>query len=144
MHTGNCKTLLKEVKEPSKWKETPTRRSEDFILLRPTHSEHFCQNPSGLFCLFFFFYFRAAPVAYANSQATGWIRAAPTGLHHSHSKAGSTRATSPTYTTAHSNTRSLTHWARPGIESASSWILVKFITTEPQQELPSWLFYRNW
>ena len=29
-----------------------------------------------------------------------------------------------TYTTAHGNTRCPTHWARPGIESASSWILV--------------------
>ena len=27
-------------------------------------------------------------------------------------------------TTAHSNTRSLTHWVRPGMEPASSWILV--------------------
>ena len=29
-------------------------------------------------------------------------------------------ATSSTYTTAHGNTRSLTHWARPGIEPTSS------------------------
>ena len=40
------------------------------------------------------------------------------------------------YATAHSNARSLTHWARPGIEPASSWILVGFITTEPPWELP--------
>ena len=33
-------------------------------------------------------------------------------------------ASSVTYTTAHGNTRSLTHWARPGIEPAFSWILV--------------------
>ena len=31
---------------------------------------------------------------------------------------------SVTYTTAQSNTRSLTHWARPGIKPMSSWILV--------------------
>ena len=37
-----------------------------------------------------------------------------------------------TYTTAHSNSRSLTHWERPGIERTSSWILVRFITPEPQ------------
>ena len=30
---------------------------------------------------------------------------------------------SATYTTAHSNTRSLTHWAGPGIKLASLWIL---------------------
>ena len=44
-------------------------------------------------------------------------------------------AESVTYTTAHVNARSLTHWARLGIEPASSWILVGFISTEPQQEL---------
>ena len=31
---------------------------------------------------------------------------------------------------AHGNARSLTHWARPGIEPASSWILVQFISAE--------------
>ena len=43
------------------------------------------------------------------------------------------KASSVTYTTAHGNARSLTHWARPGIEPKSSWILVGFVTTEPQQ-----------
>ena len=50
--------------------------------------------------------------------------------------------TSATYTTAHGNTGSTTHWARPGIEPTSSWILVGFIPNEPQQELhlmDSWL-----
>ena len=41
-----------------------------------------------------------------------------------------------TYTTAaRGNAGSLTHWARPGIEPASSWILVGFISTLPQGEL---------
>ena len=44
---------------------------------------------------------------------------------------GVTRATSVTYTTAHSNTVSLTHWVGPGIEPESSWILVRFLSTEP-------------
>ena len=43
----------------------------------------------------------------------------------------------PAYTTVPSNTRSLTHWARPGIEPASSWLLVSFVSTEPWGELPS-------
>ena len=43
------------------------------------------------------------------------------------------QATSVTYTTVHGNTRSLTHWVRPGVEPKSSWMLVGFITTEPQQ-----------
>ena len=42
---------------------------------------------------------------------------------------------SATYTTVHSNARSLTHWARPEIKPGSSWILVGFITTEPRQQL---------
>ena len=47
---------------------------------------------------------------------------------------------SVTYTTAHSNAESLTHWTRPGIEPASSWILVVFVTSEPQWELPGFCF----
>ena len=33
-----------------------------------------------------------------------------------------------TNTTAPGNARSLTHWVRPGMEPASSWILVRFVT----------------
>ena len=39
-----------------------------------------------------------------------------------------TQAACVTYTTAHDNTRSLTHCLRPGTKPASSWILVGFIT----------------
>jgi len=65
--------------------------------------------------LFFFFFFvfplfKVPPTAYAGSQARGQIRAIATGLHHSHSNAGS-----------------LTHGARPGIEPAYSWILAGFV-----------------
>ena len=41
----------------------------------------------------------------------------------------------PAYTTAHGNAGSLTHGARPGIEPVSSWMLVRFVSTEPRQEL---------
>ena len=37
------------------------------------------------------------------------------------------QAVSATYTTAHSNNGSLTHWARPGIDPPSSWIIVGFV-----------------
>ena len=37
-------------------------------------------------------------------------------------------ATSATYTTARGNTRSSSHWVRPGIEPESSWIPVGFLT----------------
>ena len=42
------------------------------------------------------------------------------------------RAASETYTTAHGNTGSLTHCVRPGIEPATSWILVGFVSAEPR------------
>ena len=57
-------------------------------------------------------------MTYGGSQAGGRIGAVAAGLHHSHS-----------------NVRSLTHRARPGIEPESSWIPVRFISTEPQREL---------
>ena len=44
------------------------------------------------------------------------------------------QAASATYTTAHSNAKSLTHWERPGIELEPSWILAGFVTAEPQWE----------
>ena len=52
-------------------------------------------------------------------------------------------AVSVTYTTAHTNAGSLTHYARPGIEPESSWVIV--VTSEPQRELLNellffWLF----
>ena len=65
-------------------------------------------------------FFRATASAYARSQARGPMQAVVTGLHHSHSNAGS-----------------LTHGAGPGIKPTSSWILVRFVTAEPQWELHS-------
>ena len=50
-------------------------------------------------------------------------------------------AASATYTTAHHNAGSLTHWVRPGIKPASSWMLVKFVSAEPRWELPSQILY---
>ena len=49
-------------------------------------------------------------------------------------------ATSATYTTAHCNAGSLTHWARPGIEPTTSWFLVRFISSLLQWELIHWAF----
>ena len=73
----------------------------------------------GLFCLL-----KATPMAYGGCQARGPIRAVATGHSHSHSHAGS--ESSATYTIAHGNTRSLTHWTKPGMEPKSSWMLVRF------------------
>ena len=49
------------------------------------------------------------------------------------------RATSATYSTAHSNARSLTHWARPGLEPMSSWMLVGFSNRWAMMGTP-WIF----
>ena len=51
------------------------------------------------------------------------------------------RATSSTYSIAHGNTGSSTHWAKPGIEPATSRSLVRFISTEPPQELHQFAFF---
>ena len=88
------------------------------------YSRCWCQR---VFCLcfllgellfFVFLLFRAAPSAYGHSQARDRIR-----------------AIAAISNCSHSNGRSLTHWARPGIELASSWILAGFVSTTPQQEL---------
>ena len=50
---------------------------------------------------------------------------------------------SVTYIAAHSNAGYLTHGGRPGISPMSLWILVGFITAEPQWELPSYLQGNN-
>jgi len=82
------------------------------------------------FFFFFFFVFLPflgpLPTAYGGSQARGLIQAVVTGLHQSCSNKGSEPHLQP-YTTAHGNTGSLTHWARPGIEPTTSWFLVGFV-----------------
>ena len=49
-----------------------------------------------------------------------------------------------TYTTAHGNAGSLTHWTRPGVEPTSSWILVGFVSAAPQRELLDFLLFSDW
>ena len=45
------------------------------------------------------------------------------------------QAESMSYILAHGNTGSLTHGARPGIEPVSSWMSVRFVSTESRWEL---------
>ena len=93
----------------------------------------------GLFHSLFIFYFifclcRATPVAYGGSQARdqNWSRSRwPT----PQLQQSQVQAMSSTYTTAHSNSGFLTHLARPEIKPTSSWILVRFVTTEPCWDL---------
>ena len=71
--------------------------------------------------LFFFSLFRVTP-----TQARGWIEAVATGPI-PQPQQHRIQTTSVTYTTAHGNTGSLTHWARPGIEP-TSWVLYRWAT----------------
>ena len=84
-------------------------------------------NISFLFlrCFKFFFLFRAALAAHGSSQARGLIGAIATGLCHSQIQC-QIQAMSVTYIAAHGNARSLTYWARQGIEPTISWFLVGF------------------
>ena len=98
------------------------------------------KHDEGVFFFFYIFVFSGhTPMAYGGSQARGPIGAVASGLRHSHS----IRATSSTYTTTHGNTRSSTHWARPGIEPATSWLLVGFINHWATKGTPSLPFLRS-
>ena len=72
--------------------------------------------------LWLFFWHGGTSAAYRSSQARGQIGGIAASLCYSQ-----IQAMSATYTTVHSNAGSLTHWVRPGIEPASSWILVGFV-----------------
>ena len=83
------------------------------------------------FCILFFFFFFFLELHMWHMEVPrlrfSWIGGTSAGLCHSHSNAEGIQAASATYTTACGNTRSLTHWVRPGIKSASSqtlcWVL---------------------
>ena len=84
------------------------------------------------FLSFFFFLFRAKPSAFGGSQARGLLELQLP----AYTQPRRIWATSVTYTTAHHNTLSLTHWARPGIKPATSWLLIKFVSAASQWKLP--------
>ena len=69
---------------------------------------------------FIFCFFRTAPVAYGSSQATGWLGAAAASLHRSH------------VCNLHHSSRYC--WILNPLSKARdrSWILVGYITAEPQ------------
>ena len=86
----------------------------------------FFPQPLSLFPPFLFLVFsRAAPTAFGGSQAMGLIRA----------------VAAATYTTAHGNVGSLTHRARPGIEPATSWFLIRFVNYWATVGTPFLLFF---
>ena len=94
-------------------------------------------SPSPLF--FFFAFFRAVCAAYVSSQARSQVRAAAASLHHSHRNTRSELHLWPT-----SHLMAINPWARPGLKPTSSWILVRFITTEPQGNSLSYPFFNGY
>ena len=106
------------------------------ILVSILHGLNYQSNILHVYSLLFFFFFclfRAASTAYGSFQARG-----PTGCSCwpiPQPQQHQIQALSSTYTTAYGNMGFLTHRARPEMEPKSSWILVTFITTEPQWEL---------
>ena len=127
-------------KEVSLWDRTKRRISKELVLGSTEKVMLIYSIPSSITVMFsdkgppviccrifhfLFLLFRATPTASGSSQARGPIGATASGLYHSHSNVRS--ELSWTYTTACSNTESLTHWARPGIKPATSWFLVKIL-----------------
>ena len=95
-------------------------------------------NLFGVFCLSFLgshLQHMEVPRLGSNWSYSCWPKPQP--------QQGAIRAKSATYTIAHSNTRSLTHCARPWIEPKTSWFLIGFVCTAPQQEF-QWLRYNPW
>ena len=90
----------------------------------------------GLYCEhFFLFFFFKCPYQFPGQGLSWSCCCQPT----PQSQRCQVWVTSLTYTTAHSNARSFTHWEKPGIGPTSSWILVGFITAEPQWGLRLWV-----
>ena len=118
MPKSPCSNYLTDCKIPSPQSRTWGR------LVKSMHSSIFCLFLPG-----------GGGQGTWKFQARGQIRAVAASLCCSHSSVG-IWASSVTYTAAYGNTRSLTHWTRPGIKPSSLWILVRFVTTEPQGELP--------
>ena len=85
-------------------------------------------------CVCVFCLFRAMPVAYGSSWARGWIRATAASLHHSHSNARSKLHLQPRCSLR--PCRSFNPLSEAGIEPASSWILVRFLTYWATTETP--------
>ena len=78
------------------------------------------------FLSFFLLFLWAAPVAYGGSQARGRIGAAAAGPRQSHSNTRSEPRLQPTPQLM-AMPDPLTHWARPGTEPTTSWVLVRFV-----------------
>ena len=98
--------------------------------------------PYFFFFSFLFFFF-LGPYLHKSSQSRGQNKAIATMPRPQQHQ---TWAASATFTTAHNtaahgNGGSLTHWVRPGIEPASSWILIRLVTLWATKGTPCGFFF---
>ena len=84
--------------------------------------------------LFFVFLSRAALVACGSSQAR--VESELQLLAYTTATATPDLSQSVTYTIAHLNPGSLTHWVKPRMEPTISWFLIGFASAVPRGELP--------
>ena len=76
-----------------------------------------------------FFLFIAAPVAYGSSQARGRIRAAAASLRHSQAILDPSLICDQHHSLQ--QCQILNPLSKGGVEPVSSWMLIRFISTEP-------------
>ena len=84
---------------------------------------------------FFLVFSRAIPTAYGGSQARGSNQSCSC-CPMPQPQQCRIWAASATYTTAHGNAGSLTHWVRPGIKLKTLWFLVGFVNHEATMGTP--------
>ena len=95
----------------------PSLTKETFIYCHRHQHIYLDHNVSIYLFMFFFSFFRAAPVAYGASQARGPIRATAARLHHSLN-----------------NTRSQPPLPHTHSEPTTSWFLIGFVSVAPRWE----------
>ena len=106
--TASVGTSICRRCSPTKKKKDPHTLGHVTALLEPFMISHLTQNRS----------WRPRSVSITQASVT-WQPLFPSLSPH-------LLCSSVTNTTAHGNTGSLTHWVRPGIEDAISWMLVRF------------------
>ena len=97
----------------------------------------------NFFFLGLFVFSMVTPVAYGGSQAKSLIGVVATSLT-PQPQQHQIWVMSATYTTAHGNARSLTHWKRPRIEPSISWFLAAFVNHWATMRTPVFMNLTTW
>ena len=102
-----------------------------------------CLSPLLATFIIIVIFFRSRPVAYGSSQATGSNRSGSCQPMPQPQQCQN-RATSATYTIAHGNSGSLTHWATQGSNLQPHGSSLGSLTAEPGWELHKMLIAEKW